>query len=161
MEAAARPAAAADLPRLVELINAAIAELQPTRGGALYARREARPDPSVAGLRSLVDDDSSAAFVGTIDDTAMGVATVRLEELRDGGRLAVVDELYVEEGARGVGVGEAMMNAVLAWAAARDCEGVDAMVLPGNRETKNFYESFGLTARAIVVHRRLAPEPPE
>lgn len=158
MEVAARPAVAADLPRLVELIHAAIAELQPTRGGALYARREARPDPSVEGLRAVLDDGTATAFVGTIDDTPMGVATVRVEVLRDGGRLAVVDELFVEEGARGVGVGEAMMNGVLAWAAARGCEGVDALVLPGNRETKNFFESFGLTARAIVVHRRLVPE---
>ncbi|MEZ5207350.1 MAG: hypothetical protein R2690_10330 [Acidimicrobiales bacterium] len=25
--------------------------------------------------------------------------------------------------------------------------------LPGDRSTKNFFESFGLVARAIVVHR--------
>jgi hypothetical protein len=32
---------------------------------------------------------------------------------------------------------------------------VDALVLPGHREGKNFFERFGLTARAIVVHREL------
>jgi hypothetical protein len=35
------------------------------------------------------------------------------------------------------------------------CVGIDALALPGNRQTKNFFESFGFTARAIVVHRRL------
>jgi hypothetical protein len=47
------------------------------------------------------------------------------------------------------------MEAVLAWCDERGCFGVDALALPGNRETKNFFESFGLVARAIVVHRRL------
>jgi hypothetical protein len=31
------------------------------------------------------------------------------------------------------------------------------MALPGNRATKNFFETFGRTARAIVVHRTLNP----
>jgi hypothetical protein len=47
------------------------------------------------------------------------------------------------------------MEAVLAWAGERGCVGVDALALPGSRETKNFFESFGLVARAIVVHRDL------
>ena len=32
---------------------------------------------------------------------------------------------------------------------------IDALALPGNRAAKNFFERFGLTARAIVVHRSL------
>ena len=32
------------------------------------------------------------------------------------------------------------------------------MALPGNRATKNFFERYGLTARALLVHRRLRPE---
>jgi hypothetical protein len=47
------------------------------------------------------------------------------------------------------------MDAVLAWCRECGCFGVDSLALPGNRETKNFFESFGLVARAIVVHRNL------
>jgi GNAT superfamily N-acetyltransferase len=72
--------------------------------------------------------------------------------------LAAVSDLFVDPEARGVGVGEALMDDLVAWARARGCIGVDAMVLPGNRETKNFFETFGLTARAIVVHRALDGE---
>ena len=35
--------------------------------------------------------------------------------------------------------------------------GIDSLALPGDRETKNFFETFGLKARAIVVHRSLRP----
>jgi hypothetical protein len=37
---------------------------------------------------------------------------------------------------------------------------MDSLALPGDRATKNFFESFGLKARAIVVHRSLV-EPTE
>jgi hypothetical protein len=32
---------------------------------------------------------------------------------------------------------------------------VDSLALPGDRHTKNFFEAFGLVARAIVVHKTL------
>jgi len=72
--------------------------------------------------------------------------------------LGVVDDIYVEPQARGVGVGEVLMNAVVDWCHGKGCAGVDALALPGNRETKNFFETFGLTARAIIVHRRIAED---
>jgi GNAT superfamily N-acetyltransferase len=58
-----------------------------------------------------------------------------------------------------VGIGELVMDALVAWAQDHGCEAIDAVALPGDRETKNFFERFGLTARAIVVHRRLDAAP--
>ena len=49
------------------------------------------------------------------------------------------------------------MEEVLAWASAAGADGVDSIALPGDRVTKNFFERFGLTARALQVHRRLSP----
>jgi L-amino acid N-acyltransferase YncA len=67
----------------------------------------------------------------------------------------VIDDLFVEGEAREVGVGEEMTKVVVEWCEERGCRGIDANVLPGDRATKNFFESFGFTARAITVHRRL------
>ncbi|NIR35956.1 MAG: hypothetical protein GWN79_05560 [Actinobacteria bacterium] len=47
------------------------------------------------------------------------------------------------------------MEAVLDWARTRGCEGIDSLALPGDRHTKNFFETFGLVARALRVHRAL------
>jgi GNAT superfamily N-acetyltransferase len=151
VEVGSRRATPHDVPVLDELATAALAELLPTRGGALYARREARARP----LMELLDDEVALVLAGLIDDAVIGYAAATQEELRDGSRLAAVSDLYVHPEARGVGVGEALMVDIVAWAAERGCIGVDAMVLPGNRETKNFFETFGLTARALVVHRPL------
>jgi GNAT superfamily N-acetyltransferase len=96
--------------------------------------------------------------VGTIDGVTIGYGIVRVEHLRDGGRLGVIDDLFVLPGARAIGVGEAMMDELLAFCEDRGCLGIDSIALPGNRHTKNFFETFGLVARAILVHRPL-PRP--
>jgi GNAT superfamily N-acetyltransferase len=93
--------------------------------------------------------------VGEYDDVVVGYAALHVERLPDGSDLAVIDDIYVEPDAREVGVGDVVMRAVLDWCRARHCRGVDAVALPGNRAIKNFFERFGLTARAIVVHRPL------
>jgi GNAT superfamily N-acetyltransferase len=150
-----REAVAGDLPQLAELARAAIRELTPTKGGELWSRREARREPVEDSLAAAIAADDHLVLVGELDGVALGHAVARLDSLHDGETLAVVEDLYVEPGARAVGLGEALMDAVIEWCRARGCTGVDSLVLPGNRETKNFFESFGLVARAIVVHKSL------
>lgn len=94
-------------------------------------------------------------WVGTFDEVVVGFGTGRTAPLRDGGLLGIIDLLYVHPEARGVGVGEALMAELLAWFREQGCMGVDAMALPGMRETKNFFEESGFSARLLVVHNRL------
>jgi GNAT superfamily N-acetyltransferase len=151
----ARPATVADLPTLVELGRRALDELAPTRGGAVFVAREGRAEPLEETLAADIADPLVAVLVGTIDDTPVGYAAGRTEGLRDGSTLGVISDLYVEEGARSVGVGEVLMGQLLAWFRAAGCAGVDATALPGNRATKNFFEESGFTARLLVMHHRL------
>jgi len=66
-----------------------------------------------------------------------------------------VDDIVVGQGAREVGVGEAMVGDRVAWCEAEGCSGMDAMARPGHRSTKNFFEESGFTARNLVMHHRL------
>jgi GNAT superfamily N-acetyltransferase len=151
----ARPATAGDLPRLVELCRAARAELAAhERGGPLFLLHEARPEPIEESLAAATADPDQQVVVGTIDEHPMGYGTGRVETLPDGSRLGIIDDLFVEEGARAVGVGEAVMNALLPWFRERGCLGVDATALPGARATKNFFEETGFTARLLIMHHR-------
>jgi GNAT superfamily N-acetyltransferase len=152
-----RPATDADLPRLVELAEQAIAELSALRGGAVWARTSARRAPLADGFAAQLAAADHHALVGTYDGAALGYGVARVDALADGSRLGVVTDLYVEPAAREVGIGEALMDALVAWCAAEGCSGVDSLALPGDRATKNFFESFGLVARALVVHKELDP----
>jgi GNAT superfamily N-acetyltransferase len=152
-----RPAEAEDIPRLVELASQAIAELSALRGGQLWARTAARQPPLDDGFAADLAAAERHVLVGTYAQAPLGYGVARVEELPDGSRLGVVSDLYVEPAAREVGIGEALMDALVAWCAAEGCNGVDSLALPGDRATKNFFESFGLVARALVVHKDLQP----
>jgi GNAT superfamily N-acetyltransferase len=155
---AARPATPADVPRIAELARAVISELAPTRGGDVWRAREARSEPIEAALGALIDDPDGRLLAGTIDGVVIGYAAAHIERLADGRRLGVVDDIFVEEEARGIGLGEAMLDDLVAWCTERGCFGMDAMALPGHRITKNFFEEAGFTARKLVVHHSLTDD---
>jgi len=154
VEEACRAAEAADIPRIAELARAAIDELAPMRGGAVWKAYEARAEPIEDGLEALLDDADARMVVSTIDGVVVGYAIVHLEYLGDGSVLGVIDDIFVEEGARQVGLGELMINDLTAWCDERKCIGMDAIALPGHRATKNFFEESGFTARKLVMHHR-------
>jgi GNAT superfamily N-acetyltransferase len=150
-----RPATTDDLDRLAELAGAAVLELSGGRGGDVWARREARRAPYAEQLAAELASPDHHVLLGTLDGTTLGYGVVRLERLADGGILGVVSDLYVEPAARAVGIGELTMEGLVAWCREQGCFGVDSLALPGDRHTKNFFESFGLVARALIVHRSL------
>ena len=155
---AARSATAADVPALTELARAAIAELAPMRGGAVWRAREARREPLEDGLGALLTDPCARVVAGTIDGVVVGYAVAQVEDLPDGSRLGVVEDIFVDPDARGVGLGEAMMADLVAWCSEQGCFGMDAMALPGHRSAKNFFEESGFTARKLVMHHSLDGE---
>ena len=152
---AARAATVDDVDRILELTAALRAELGEYRGGDLWRRTHDPVEHHAPALRALLDYPDDCVLVGCIDDQVVGYALARAHLLADGTHLAAVTELYVEPDAREVSVGEALVLAVLAWADARGCAGVDATALPGHRIAKNFFETNGFVARSLTMHRSL------
>lgn len=145
-----------DLADLVRLAARARDDVAAERGGEVFLYRDARPWPVEPSLRSDLEDSGRLVVVGALGTVALGYAVAAVEPTR-GPDLAVVSDLYVEPEARGVGLGRQMMDALVSWATEQGCQGIDAVALPGDRATKNFFEGFGLVARKITVHRPLAP----
>ena len=54
-----------------------------------------------------------------------------------------------------MGVGEILIETLKADAMERGAVAIQSTALPGDRATKNFFESQGMVARAIIVHRWL------
>src|SRR5688500_541341 len=154
-EEAVRPAAPEDVPAIVDLAGALRAELTPMRGGRICSARDARPGRLDEVYAALLADPEVCVVVGTIDEVVVGFGVVSAELLSDGGLLGVVSELFVDPEGRAIGVGEAMLGAMVAFCSDKGCVGVDAFALPGHRAAKNFFEESGFTARAIVMHHAL------
>lgn len=155
-EASARPATVDDLAAIEELMAEARAEAETKRGGTLLVGGELSKEPDL--LRSALSEPNDAievaVIVGLYAESVVGVSMVHFEE-REAGRMARLTIFFVHSDGREVAIGEAMMNKVQALARERGCQGLDAYALPGDRNTKNFFESFGLKARLLVVTTEL------
>ncbi len=146
IEISARVATTDDLPALLSLEAEARDIVQPVRGGAVHL--------DVDGLGWTLSTRFGAPDVvvlaGLIDDAVIGYAVVS-----SASTAARIEAIYVEPEARELGVGEELLNQAIAWARDRTCTTLDAVALPGDRHTKNFFETFGMVARAITVSRSL------
>lgn len=153
VEVDVRPAEPADVTALAEAHRLAQAAVVDARGGPLDTLLKGRGEPIEDTFSADLDDRHAFVRVGTADGAFVGYCVMTVEVLRTDETLAVVTDLWVHPDARGVGVGYALMRDAEDRARSLGCLGIDARALPGDRSTKNFFESFGLVARAIEVHR--------
>lgn len=153
----ARTATDDDIPAMEAIAERQRAAIEGERGAALFLQREAGPWPDRARLAGAIAGDGGAAVVGCYDGIVFGYGIVDYEILLDGSCLASLTDFVVDADIRGSGIGEAMMDLVVDLARAEGCIGIDAKALPGDRSTKNFFESFGLKARLLTVHRAIEP----
>ncbi len=127
------------------------------RGGAVLIG-----DATPAGLLERWTRPGGAAhlLVGEYAGAVVGLlgVTKALPAAGGGGGHAgssLIECCYVETGARGVGVGTALMEAAVEWCTVQGCPDVDALALPGDRTTKQRLEAAGFTARLLTLSRRL------
>jgi GNAT superfamily N-acetyltransferase len=146
IEISARVATTDDLPMLRTLEAEAREIVRPVRGGAVHLD----VDGVDWTLSTRFGSPDVVVLVGLIDDAIIGYAVV--SSASTAGR---IEAIYVEPEARELGVGEELLNHTIAWARNRNCTTLDAVALPGDRHTKNFFETFGMVARAITVSRSL------
>jgi GNAT superfamily N-acetyltransferase len=148
-EAGTRDAGPGDVPELASMHMAAHGGLISMPRGAPLAAELRRGDDA-AEVRSSFEadlhDSDTKVLVGLLGTVTVGYGVL----VPDGAR-GRITELWVEPDAREVGVGTALLEALRAEAAARSMNGLDSVALPGDRNTKNFFEDHAMVARAIVV----------
>lgn len=150
MDIAVEVASVEVVPDLVALARAARVELRAFRGSDLFVNRESLAEPLHDSFGDLLGSASSRLLVGTVDGTPVAYAVVTADR-----GIAVLREIVVDPAARAVGIGEALLDAAMAWGREQGCTGIDSFALPGARDTKNFFETAGMKARLLVVHAPL------
>ncbi len=152
MHLSARPADSEDIPSILDMYGAAVAEQSAIK--PVWALADALPEPSDVVLAEILEDDDSLLVVGELDGVPLGFAWARSEELlpQAGERVAVVRLIFTAPEARGVGVGDAIISLVLDHFRRLGHRRFDARVSPGHRHAKNFFEANGFSARLIIMH---------
>lgn len=151
---AARPATPADIPTLGDLYRELQDEMVALK--PIWALTDGLPEPVERALESRIESPDVTVYVGEIDGVPVGFLTwfdASLLPQGDGSRMATIEHIFTTPQARRVGVGEAMMSRLFEDATALGIELFDAVVPPGHRDAKNFFESNGFKARRIVMHR--------
>jgi GNAT superfamily N-acetyltransferase len=150
---AARLARPDDALACQTLLDQALATVRTQRGGAALA--------GPVGAAALVEQwlapsDQLAFYVGEFGGAVVGLLAVGTFRRPGAEALSgLIECCYVEEEARGVGVGSALMESAVQWCQAAGCADMDARALPGDRATKQRLEAAGFTARLLILNRRL------
>ena len=100
---------------------------------------------STAALEGLLDNPGRGGFwFLNADELTLGYLVV-LEEysLEFGGRFALIDELYLDEGWRGQGLGKQAIAFAELWCRSRGIETIRLEVGPGNTHAIGLYRRLG------------------
>ena len=145
----ARPGDAAAIHQLEQEARAALGD---ARGGPQLLAEQ----PPVSAWVDVISDATRAVWVATIDDVVVGYLELQLPPVDGAG---IVRQVHVHPGARELGFGDWMLEAAIAEIVAGGGTVVESFALPGDRDTKNLFERAGVTARKIIVSKRLVQPP--
>jgi ribosomal protein S18 acetylase RimI-like enzyme len=111
---------------------------------------------TMAQLREIVDSPATVVFVArdgaALGGTILGVLTLAVFRIPTGVR-AWIEDVVVDGGARGRGVGEALNRAALDEARRRGAKTVDLTSRPSREEANRLYRRIGFAPRDTNVYR--------
>jgi len=143
---AATEADAAELAWLEGLAREALADV---RGGAQLLAEQ----PPVGDWTTPIAHDGELVWVATIDGVVLGYLQLALPTpASPTGRVL---QVFVHPEARELGFGDEMLAAAIDATRAAGGDTIESFALPGDRETKNLFERAAVTARKLIVSKRL------
>ena len=144
-----------DLETLIFLRKEAISELRNKRGGEVLLNLDSFSEDSSENFSYWFDSSDHRIFTGLFGDAVVAYGVLEFSKTNDNQKIASIKEIFVLKDARSVGVGESVIHSITNEAIEHNAIGIDSFALPGDRETKNFFETQGMVARLIHVYRPL------
>ena len=111
------------------------------------------PPPSKEALARIVDDPGATLFVARDDGRMVGMLTLVTFEIPTAVR-AWIEDVVVDESARGQGAAASLVQAALERAQAQGARTVDLTSRPDREAANRLYLRMGFEARATNVYRR-------
>ena len=110
------------------------------------------PAPTAEEVAEIVSSPATDLLVARLDGRVVGSLTLALFRIPTGVR-AWIEDVVVDEAARGHGVGEALNRAALDLARSRGAKTVDLTSRPSREAANRLYRRLGFAARETNVYR--------
>ena len=118
----------------------------------LIPQLSSSPPPTADELQAIVDTPDSVLFVARLDERVVGSLTLAFYRIPTGLK-AWIEDVVVDDDARGQGVGEALNRAAIAEAAHRGAKNV-SLTSRSTREAANrLYQRLGFQAYETNLYR--------
>lgn len=141
-----RLATVADLPALCQLLDQLFTQ-----------EAEFTPDRAAQqrGLAAIIDDLAVGEILVALEDgRVLGMVNLLYTvSTALGERVALLEDLVVDAGARGTGVGSALLEAAIAHARSRACRRLTLLTDGANHAAQRFYRRHGFTPSPMIPLR--------
>ena len=110
------------------------------------------PPPTRDELRHLVDGDDTVVFLARVDGVIVGSLTLAFYRIPTGLK-AWIEDVVVDDAARGHGVGRSMNEAALDLARRRGAKNVALTSRPSREAANRLYQRIGFRIRETNLYR--------
>ena len=110
------------------------------------------PPPTAAELQEMVDAPASDVLVARLDGAIVGTLTLVTFRIPTGMR-AWIEDVVVDDSARGHGVGDQLNRFALDIAREKGCMTVDLTSRPSREAANRLYQRIGFEPRTTNVYR--------
>lgn len=110
------------------------------------------PAPSAADLLAIVDNPNSVLFIAEVDGSVVGSLTLAFYRIPTGLK-AWIEDVVVDDAARGKGVGEALNQAAIAEARKRGAKNVSLTSRASREAANRLYQRLGFTPYETNLYR--------
>ena len=137
---------------VIEIVQEATPELVEAMVRLLPQLSSSAPAPTTAEIDEIATSPATVLLVARIEGRIVGSLTLALFRIPTGMR-AWIEDVVVDEAARGHGVGDALNRAALEIAAERGARTVDLTSRPSREAANRLYRRLGFQARETNVYR--------
>ena len=148
-----------NLPRVtVEVLREVTDEVVEAFGRLIPQLSKSTAPPDRATLDRIVGSPSATVLIARTDGKIVGSLTLIMFSIPTGLR-ARIEDVVVDESARGQGIGEALSLEAISIAQAAGARNVDLTTRPARVAAGRLYEKIGFQSRETRVYRYLVGPP--
>ena len=137
----------------VELVRESSPELVEAMGRLVPQLSSSASDPTESEISALVDSESAFLLLARSEtNEIVGMLTLALVRIPTGLR-AWIEDVVVDERARGAGIGSALVSEAIAIARGEGARTVDLTSRPDRAAANRLYERLGFARRETNVYR--------